>query len=296
MHGRLEGAQGATYGTTDIGDDRLSEVEVTARQQKRRFGPARRLILAAALVLILAVVGVLYAQARTERAHFLMVAADAVPGDPELLRYAMSHGPSAYAEHCASCHGAHLQGDSTRAVPNLVDHDWLYGTGRVSEIEHVILYGIRSGNSRGWDLAHMPAFASAHPYNLYALPSLGPDDIDAVTTYVLSFQHPQSDAAAVERGKRIFYDVARGNCIDCHGTDAKGDSAIGAPDLTDAIWLRGDGSRQSVADSIAYGLSGRCPAWIGELPPETIRALAVYVHNAAAKAGEKSLGGRTKLE
>ena len=296
MHGRLEGAQGATYGTTDIGDDRLSEVEVTARQQKRRFGPARRLILAAALVLILAVVGVLYAQARTERAHFLMVAADAVPGDPELLRYAMSHGPSAYAKHCASCHGAHLQGDSTRAVPNLVDHDWLYGTGRVSEIEHVILYGIRSGNSRGWDLAHMPAFASAHPYNLYALPSLGPDDIDAVTTYVLSFQHPQSDAAAVERGKRIFYDVARGNCIDCHGTDAKGDSAIGAPDLTDAIWLRGDGSRQSVADSIAYGLSGRCPAWIGELPPETIRALAVYVHNAAAKAGEKSLGGRTKLE
>jgi len=142
----------------------------------------------------------------------------------------------------------------------------------------------------------MPAFASEHPYNLYTLPFLGPDDIDAVTTYVLSFQHPQSDAAAVERGKRIFSDVNKGNCIDCHGTDAKGDSAIGAPDLTDAIWLRGDGSRQSISDSIAYGLSGRCPAWIAELSPETVRALAVYIHNAAAKADATSLGGRTKLE
>ena len=76
---------------------------------------------------------------------------------------------SAYAQHCASCHGAHLEGDRTRAVPNLADNDWLYGTGRVSEIEHVILYGIRSGNSKGWDLAQMPAFATAHPYKLYAM-------------------------------------------------------------------------------------------------------------------------------
>ena len=269
---------------------------MTARQDKGRFGLAKGLILATALVLIVAVAGVLIAQARAQRSRFLMVSADAIPGDPELVRYAMARGPSAYAEHCAICHGAHLQGDRTRAIPNLRDHDWLYGTGRVSEIEHVILYGIRSGNSKGWDLAHMPAFASAHPYNLYAMPFLGPDDIDAVTTYVLSFQHPQSDAAAVERGKRIFYDVNKGNCIDCHGTDAKGDSAIGAPDLTDAIWLRGDGSRQAISDSIAYGLSGRCPAWIAELSPVTVRALAVYVHNTAAGSGETSLGGRTKLE
>jgi cytochrome c oxidase cbb3-type subunit 3 len=128
------------------------------------------------------------------------------------------------------------------------------------------------------------------------MPFLDPADIDAITTYVLSFQQPQSDAAAVERGKRLFSDVTKGNCIDCHGIDAKGDSAIGAPDLTDAIWLRGDGSRQAISDSIAYGLSGRCPAWIAELSPVTIRALAVYVHNAGAQAGEKSLGGRTKLE
>ena len=273
------------------GECRLSEVDVTAQRgnssPERRFGPVKRLILAAALVLILAVAGVLIAEARAQRARFLMASADAIPADPALLNYAMARGASAYARHCASCHGARMQGDPARAVPDLADDDWLYGTGRVTEIEHVILYGIRSGNSRGWDLAHMPAFATPHPYNLYAIAPLRPGEIDDITTYVLSFQHPQADTAAVERGQRAFHDTSKGNCTDCHGSDAKGDSAIGAPDLTDRIWLRGDGSRQTVEDSIAYGLAGRCPAWSAGLSPVTIRALAVYVHMK---------GGRTKLE
>jgi len=254
---------------------------------ERRFGPVKRPILAAALVLILAVAGVLITKARARRARFLMVPAASIPADPELLSFAMAHGASAYAEHCSSCHGARMQGDPVRAVPDLVDDDWLYGTGRVTEIEHVVLYGIRSGNSRGWDLAHMPAFATPQPYNLYAIAPLRPGEIDDVTTYVLSFQHPQADTGAVERGKRVFHDTSKGNCTDCHGSDGKGDSAIGAPDLTDRIWLRGAGSRQTVEDSIAYGLAGRCPAWSAELSPVTIRALAVYVHMK---------GGRAKLE
>jgi cytochrome c oxidase cbb3-type subunit 3 len=142
----------------------------------------------------------------------------------------------------------------------------------------------------------MPAFATAHPYNLYALSSLGPGEIADVTTYVLSFQQRQTDTAAVERGKRIFRDTNKGNCTDCHGSDAKGDSAIGAPDLTDAIWLRGDGSRQSIEDSIAYGLAGRCPAFTTELSPVTVRAIAVYVHSVSTRTSEKTLGGRAKLE
>jgi cytochrome c oxidase cbb3-type subunit 3 len=184
-------------------------------------------------------------------------------------------------------------------MPNLADGDWLYGTGRVTEIERVILYGIRSGNSKGWDLAHMPAFASPHPYNLYALPPLKPAAIADVTTYILAFQHPQSDAAAVERGNKIFHDPSGGNCVDCHGPDAKGDSAIGAPDLTDAIWLTGDGSRQSIEDTIAHGMANSCPAWVTRLSPVTIRAIAVYVHaTATAAAGDRAaaLGGRSKLE
>lgn len=246
----------------------------------------KRVIVTAGLVLILVAAGVLFAHARAERARFLMLSADAIPGDADLMRYALSKGAMIYAENCARCHGIHMQGDPVNAVPNLADGDWLYGNGRVSEIEHVVLYGIRSGNTRGWDLAHMPAFASEHPYNLYTLASLRPTEIDDVTTYLLSFQHGESDAAAVDRGKRIFYDVTKGNCVDCHGTDAKGDSAIGAPDLTDKIWLRGDGSRQSVSDSIAYGLTGRCPAWNTQLSPEEARAVAVYVYTAGAKRGK----------
>jgi cytochrome c oxidase cbb3-type subunit 3 len=231
----------------------------------------------------LAGAGVLFAHARTVRARFLTVPADSIPDDPDLMKFAMSRGASAYAEHCSSCHGARMQGNPTDAVPDLADNDWLYGTGRVSEIERIVLYGIRSGNSKGWDLAHMPAFATANPYNLYVIAPLRPDELEDVTTYVLSFQHQQSDTAAVERGNRVFRDPTKGNCVDCHGPDGKGDSAIGAPDLTDGIWLWGRGSRQDVKDLIAHGLTGHCPAWVNQLSPVTVRAIAAYVHAAEKK-------------
>lgn len=282
-----------------MGEERLNEVEVAVEREsgalERR--PPWGLILAAALVLVLAIAGVLFAHDRAIRARFLMQPADSIPADPELMRFAMSRGPSAYAEHCASCHGARLEGDRRWGVPSLADSDWLYGTGRVTEIERVVLYGIRSGNSKGWDLAHMPAFATPHPYNLYAIPPLTPGAIADVTTYVLSFQHHQSDAAAVTRGNRIFHDPGSGNCVDCHGPDGKGDSAIGAPDLTDAVWLTGDGSRQSIEDTIAHGLVGHCPSWVTRLSPVTIRAIAVYVHaTAAAGAPAGWPEARGKLE
>jgi cytochrome c oxidase cbb3-type subunit 3 len=237
------------------------------------------IILAAAIVWLWS----FFLREHTVRARFLVVPADSIPGDARLLSFALSRGASGYTEHCASCHGANLQGSPALAIPSLADSDWLYGSGRVGEIERIALYGIRSGNSKGWDLASMPAFATARPYDLYAVAPLSPPDIDDVTTYVLSFQHPQSDAAAVQRGKQIFYDTNKGACYDCHGSDAKGDSAIGAPDLTDAVWLRGDGSRQSIADTIAHGLGGHCPAQVAQLSPATIRAIAVYVYFASDK-------------
>ncbi len=245
------------------------------------------LILTTILVLGLAVGGAFLAHTHTVRSRFLMVPADSIPGDAELMSFAVSRGSSAYSEHCASCHGARLRGDAALGVPNLTDHDWLYGTGRVGEIERIIFYGIRSGNSKGWDLAHMPAFATAHPYDLYTMAPLTPTDIHDVATYLLAFRKPQEDSAGVQRGKRIFFDTNKGVCNDCHGSDARGDSAIGAPDLTDAIWLRGDGSRQSIEDSIAHGLAGHCPSWATELSPDTIRAIAVYVYAASSNRGTK---------
>jgi len=88
---------------------------------------------------------------------------DTVPSDPALRRFAVSRGEPAFVAHCAVCHGVSGAGDPVKGVPNLTDNDWLYGTGRVADIEQIIEYGIRSHNSRAWSLAIMPAYARPHP-------------------------------------------------------------------------------------------------------------------------------------
>jgi cytochrome c oxidase cbb3-type subunit 3 len=131
----------------------------------------------------------------------------------------------------------------------------------------------------------MPAFATPEPYKAYKIEPLTPGEIADVTAYVLSLSGPAADATAVQRGSVVFH--KNGFCFDCHGADGRGDPAIGAPDLTDRIWLYGDGSMASVSRSIAHGLAGACPPWIDRLAPETIRAIAVYIH-LSAKAAVKA--------
>lgn len=239
-------------------------------------------------ILILIAAGVHVADDAALRARFLESLPDHIPADPELASYAQSHGEPAYQEHCATCHGAQLQGDRVRNIPNLADDEWLHGSGRVGEIERIVLYGIRSGNSKGRDLADMPAYARREPYRRYKIATLLPQEMDDVVAYLRSFQKPPVDAAAVERGARLFTGSEKGGCWDCHGEDAKGDTAVGAPNLTDNVWLSGDGSPQSIHDSIAFGLAGHCPAWITRLPPATIRAIAVYVHSRRPQSTGKS--------
>jgi cytochrome c oxidase cbb3-type subunit 3 len=219
----------------------------------------------------------------TERAALLMAIPDEVPSIPSLDRLAMSSGRSSFFRYCAPCHGAHGEPDARRGVPDLRDSDWLYGSGRVSEIERVVLYGIRSGDSKGWDLASMPAFATPNPYERYKMLPLGPQEIHDVTEYVYSLQHASADPDAAARGKQLFYNQSRGLCWDCHGDRAQGDPGIGAPNLRDPIWLYGDGSRESIYASIAYGRAGSCPAWLGKLSPATIVSLAVYTHSLSAR-------------
>lgn len=248
-------------------------------------------VIAAAIgIVALIVTGVRVADDAALRARFLKTLPDLVPADRELAAYAQSHGEPAYREHCASCHGTQLKGDHVRAIPDLTDAEWLYGSGRVGEIERIVLYGIRSGNSKGWDLADMPAYVRQEPYRRYKVASLLSREIDDVAAYLLSFQKPPTDAAAVKRGSQLFRGSEKGVCWDCHGEDAEGDTAIGAPDLTDKAWLSGDGSQQSIHDSIAFGLAGHCPAWIRRLPPATIRALAVYVHSHQPHGTDKNQG------
>ncbi len=67
-------------------------------------------------------------------------------------------------------------------------------------------------------------------------------------------------------------------CNACHGEDGKGNKELGAPNLTDAIWLYGS-SKDAIAQSIYTGRGGAMPAWAGRLEPVTIKSLAVYVHS-----------------
>lgn len=247
-------------------------------------------VIAAAIGILASIfIGVRVADDTALRARFLKTLPDSVPADPELLSYAQSHAEPAYRDHCASCHGAQLQGDRVHGIPDLTDSDWLYGNGRVGEIERIVMYGIRSGNTKGWDLADMPGYAKQEPYRRYKIATLLPREIDDIAAYLLSFQKPPTDAAAAQRGFHLFNGSEKGVCWDCHGQDAQGDPAIGAPNLTDKIWLSGDGSQQSIHDSIAFGLAGHCPAWITRLPPATIRALAVYVHSHRPQGTDRNV-------
>ena len=204
---------------------------------------------------------------------------DLAAEQPTLAKYAAEVARPVYASHCASCHGADMKGDRVRGIPNLIDQDWLYGSGRPVEIERTVLYGIRSSLPRTWNLADMPAFGEPVPYRRYKVTPLRAEDIHDVVEYLRVMEHKDADPVRAARGSKIFADT--GQCFDCHSPDGFGDSAIGGPNLEDDIWLYGDGSRQSVFASIAHGHAGVCPAWSRRLKPVQVRALAIYIANLA---------------
>jgi len=203
---------------------------------------------------------------------------DSIPGDPALMAFATSRGEPLFEMHCAACHGTQGRGDPQRGVPALNDGDWLYGTGQVSDIEQVVKYGIRSYHPRTWNLAIMPAYATPRPSARDArIPSLTPGELQDLVEFLFRAEGRTADPAAAARGAVAF--AGAGGCFDCHATDAKGDSAIGAPDLTDRITLYGDGGRESLAMSIGYGRHGMCPAWVERIDPAGIREVAAFVYS-----------------
>jgi cytochrome c oxidase cbb3-type subunit 3 len=95
-----------------------------------------------------------------------------------------------------------------------------------------------------------------------------------VAEYALSLSGKADDQAAAQRGAKIFAD----NCTPCHGADGKGNPKLGAPDLTDELWLYA-GDKVTVMESIRNGRGGVMPNWAHRLDPETIKELAIYVHS-----------------
>src|SRR5262245_10332003 len=193
-----------------------------------------------------------------------------IVSDPQLLEFARAQARPAFAENCAPCHGA--GGGGARGYPNLNDDEWIWG-GKLDEIAQTIRHGIRSGDPGGRQGAAMPAFGRDG--------ILKRDDIEAVADYIRSLAGLSVDAKAnLAAGKKVFAD----NCAVCHGDAGKGKRDLGAPDLTDPIWLYGS-DRASIVDGIWNGRGAVMPAWVGRLDDTTIKALAVYVH--ALGGGER---------
>jgi cytochrome c oxidase cbb3-type subunit 3 len=228
-----------------------------------------------ALVLVAAAVAAVSALRQSrDRNALLRADPETILAQPRLAEIALSIGKAGFTAHCAACHGAAGRGDRLRNAPDLASPTPLYGVG-IAKTEQIILHGIRSGDSKGWNLAIMPAYASPKPDPAQQIAPLGPADIRDVTAFVASLAAPQGDAAAVGRGAALF--TGRGGCYDCHGDDGAGDEAIGAPGLGRHDWLYGDGSSEAIARSIANGHAGLCPAFARLLTPLEARAIAVYV-------------------
>lgn len=192
-----------------------------------------------------------------------------IVNDPQLVEFARAQGRVAFADNCAPCHGA--GGGGAKGYPNLNDDDWLWG-GKIAEIEQTIRHGARSGDEKAHQ-GNMPAFGRDG--------ILKPAQISAVADFVRSLSGlPTEKSADLAQGKKVFAD----NCALCHGADGKGNRELGAPNLTDKIWLYGS-DKETIVQGIFNGRGGTMPAWEGRLSEPIIKSLVVYVYSFGG--GEK---------
>jgi cytochrome c oxidase cbb3-type subunit 3 len=188
-----------------------------------------------------------------------------VANDPEMNGFILSSGKALFADNCAPCHQAGGQG-VVGFFPNLTDDDWLYG-GAYEKIHETLM-----GGRRGY----MPAFGEV----------LAGEQIDQLANYVAKLSGIEHDAAKAAVGDALFHsDTAA--CYYCHTSDATGRRDVGAPNLTDSVWLwanvpeagSAEGKVAAIRNVISSGLNkGVMPAWAGRLSPEQIKVLTVYVH------------------
>jgi len=183
----------------------------------------------------------------------------AIAADPKMREFAMANGKAAFGDNCAPCHGS--AGVGGPGFPSLQDDDWLWG-GKLSDIHQTLKVGIRSTHDETRQ-TQMPAFGKDGV--------LKKDEISTVADYVLSLS---GKGTATPAGKQLFAD----NCASCHGEDGKGNIEMGAPNLTDAIWLYG-GTKEKIVETVTNSRAGVMPTWEGRLDPVTIKSLAVYVHS-----------------
>ncbi|HXD40418.1 MAG TPA: cytochrome-c oxidase, cbb3-type subunit III [Ramlibacter sp.] len=185
-------------------------------------------------------------------AQFTAKKVEELAGDPN----ARAVGERLFMNNCAQCHGSDARGG--KGFPNLTDGDWLHG-GTPEKIAETITKGRRG---------QMPPMAAA----------VGtPDDVKNVANYVLSLSKSPHDSVRAQLGKAKF-----AGCAACHGIDGKGNQAVGAPNLTDDVWLHGWGE-QAIINMVNNGKLNEMPAQAGKLTEAQIHVLTAYVWGLSNK-------------
>lgn len=163
---------------------------------------------------------------------------------------AMGIGQRLFLNNCAQCHGS--DGRGSKGFPNLADNDWL-GPNTLADVKKTIVEG-RNGV--------MPPMAAAVG---------SAEDVKNVAHYVLSLSGSAHSDVSAQLGKAKF-----ASCAACHGPEGKGNPALGAPNLTDKIWLHGWGE-QAIVNIVTVGKNNAMPAQGRLLTPEQVHVLAGYV-------------------
>jgi cytochrome c oxidase cbb3-type subunit 3 len=165
----------------------------------------------------------------------------------------VANGQRLFLDNCAACHGAEAMGNRTLGAPNLTDADWLYGESR-----ETLLVSIRDGRAGA-----MPALGGV----------LGHDGLNEVASYVMSLGGAKAPADWIAAGKMRFETL----CSACHGMDGHGNPSLGAPNLTDKVWLYG-GDIDSVYASIREGRNGVMPGWRSRLTEDQMRMIGTWIY------------------
>jgi cytochrome c oxidase cbb3-type subunit 3 len=183
--------------------------------------------------------------------------------NPDLYSYAIQGGAATFATWCSQCHGSGAAGVQASGYPNLLDDDWLWG-GTIDDIHYTVSHGIRNEDDLDARYSEMTAFDEI----------LTDEEIASVVQYVRNISNQEADATLAAAGESVYLD----NCAACHLDDGSGDRFLGAPNLTDAIWLYG-GSEEAIEHTVRFSRFGVMPPWTERLSEAEIRSVAVYVHS-----------------
>lgn len=185
-----------------------------------------------------------------------------ISADAELNQFALAGGGAVFRTYCSQCHGSGAAG--APGYPNLNDDDWIWG-GEAEDIRLTIAHGIRSAEDDDTRDSAMPAFGKDE--------LLEKTEIAQVVEHVLAISGQDHDPAMAEGGAVLFEE----NCASCHGEDGGGMVEMGAPNLSDAIWLYG-GDRETITYTVVNARAGMMPAWLGRLTDAQVKQVALYVH------------------